>query len=37
MSKIDKKLDKFIEEKIEKVFLEDIMFFRFGWYFKYII
>ncbi|WP_264230057.1 DNA topoisomerase IV subunit A [Acholeplasma laidlawii] len=37
MSKIDKKLDKFIEEKIEKVLLEDIMSSRFGRYSKYII
>ena len=37
MSKIDKKIDKFIEEKIEKVLLEDIMSSRFGRYSKYII
>lgn len=37
MSKIDKKIDKFIEEKVEKVLLEDIMSSRFGRYSKYII
>src|SRR5690606_6835189 len=37
MSKVDKKLTKFIEEKIEKVLLEDIMSSRFGRYSKYII
>src|SRR5690554_7815856 len=37
MSKVIQKLDKFIDEKIEKVLLEDIMASRFGRYSKYII
>lgn len=37
MSKVIQKLDKFIDEKIEKILLEDIMASRFGRYSKYII
>jgi topoisomerase-4 subunit A len=37
MSKLNQKLDKFIDEKIEKILLEDIMSSRFARYSKYII
>lgn len=37
MSKVNQKLDKFIDEKIEKILLEDIMSSRFARYSKYII
>ncbi|WP_035357023.1 DNA topoisomerase IV subunit A [Acholeplasma granularum] len=37
MSKLNNKLDKFLDEKVEKVLLEDIMSSRFARYSKYII
>ena len=37
MSKVDKKLTKFIDEKVEKILLEDVMSTRFARYSKYII
>src|SRR5690606_30489004 len=37
MSKISKKLDQFVSEKIQKTLLEDIMAKSFGRYSKYII